>query len=300
MMTDIKISVLVATRNRSESLSRLLERLYAQVDALPFEIIIGDNGSSDETPKVVDGFRDRLRIHYVREECSGKGYALNAALKHAQGNLVVFTDDDVRPYPDWLAQLYAASIRYTDANIFGGLIEINHEEIPGWIKRSYNLMGLLTSAHKHGETDVIYSYGQYPFGPNMAIRRHLLNGIDAPYPEHLGPGTKYPVGDESAFFLQFSSPGAQDRIFVSAAKVFHNVEQQNMTLRNVLQRSFIAGFGHVQIRWPESAECHSFHTSTLGLILARLSSCRSFRELACISVRYIGHLMGSVKFSTKS
>lgn len=297
MMNNIQISVVVATLNRAGLLVRLLNGLSSQIKAPPFEVIIGDNGSTDDTPSVVENARASLRIHFVREEHPGKSRALNTALKSAQGQLIVFTDDDVRPDPDWLAQFYAASLRYPKANIFGGLIEVNLEDIPDWIRKSYNLMGLLTSAHHFGPQDVIYPYGQYPFGPNMAIRRHLLEGFDAPYPDNLGPGTKYPVGDETAFFIQFSLPGALDRVFIPAAKVYHQVEAQNMIFRNLLRRCYISGRGYNNMKWMESNSHPGPYPSTLALILSRIGSCRSVQELICITARYMGYLIAKCQKS---
>ena len=295
-MNDVEISVVIATLNRSSSLTRLINELSAQVDAPPFEVIVGDNGSSDDTRRVVENARDRLQVHYVQEERPGKSRALNAALRFARGELIIFTDDDVIPQPDWLSQLYSAAQRYPDMNIFGGQIDVNLEEVPSWIKRSFNLMGLLTSAHNHGESDTRYKYGQYPFGPNMAIRRHLLTGHEAPYPVHLGPGTDCPVGDESVFFMKFSPPAARDRIFVPSARVFHEVENENIKFHSAIRRCYIAGRGQGCLRLPALSESPEVHSSTFGLILARTSSCKSVRELICISARYIGFLVGSSKF----
>jgi len=286
----------VATRNRAGSLLRLLNGLSEQINAPPFVVIIADNGSSDDTPRVVENARDRLRTHYVREERPGKSRALNAALKFARGELIIFTDDDVIPQPDWLSQFYSAAQRYSDVNIFGGQIDVNLADVPSWIKRSFNLMGLLTSAHNYGNSDIRYNYGQYPFGPNMAIRRHLLIVHEAPYPVHLGPGTDCPVGDESVFFMKFSPPAAKDRIFLPAARVFHEVEEDNINFHNAVRRCFIAGRGQGCMRLPVLSEQSEVHSSTFGLILARMSSCKSVRELICISARYIGFLVGSLKF----
>jgi len=127
----------------------------------------------------------------------------------------------------------------------------------------------------------------------MAIRRRLLVGIDNPYPEHLGPGTDHPVGDESVFFLQFSPPGAKDRIYVAAARVFHEIEPENVAFYSALRRCFVAGRGHGQLRMPALSKTDGARPSIPRLILARLGTCGSVRELACISVRYIGYLSGS-------
>ena len=293
MKTTVRLSVIVATRNRASSLSHLLDALSSQVNAPSFEIIVSDNGSSDRTQDVVKNARDRLQIHYVCEERPGKSCAINAALKKAQGELIIFTDDDGRPYPDWLARLFDASIRHPDANIFGGLIEVNLEKVPRWIKRSYNLMTLLTSAHNY-QKEMFYPYGQYPCGPNMSIRSQLIADFETPYPELLGPGTDCPVGDESAFFIKFSPPAARDRVFIPSAKVFHEVELENLTFLNALRRCFLSGLAHGQIQLPTLSLSPNTDTSILKLILARIRSCKSVRELICISVRYTGYIFAKV------
>ena len=291
MTHDIAITVVVATRNREALLARLLDGLAKQFNAPPFEVIVGDNGSSDNTSGVVEKARDRLQIHYVLEKRPGKGRVINAALRFARGGLVVFTDDDTVPQHDWLFQLYAASQKYPDVDIFGGKIEVDLRCVPVWIQRSFNLMGLLTSAHNLGDIDTIYPYGQYPFGPNMAIRRHLLAGRKSPYPVNLGPGTDYPVGDETAFLMQFSPLDSQDRLFIPTAKVFHEVEEENLTLFGAIKRCYLSGKVHGRVFPPGASEKQQNRISTFSLILARIGTCRSFRELLCISVRYIGFLL---------
>ncbi|MFO7665570.1 MAG: glycosyltransferase family A protein [Desulfobacterales bacterium] len=292
MNTQTDISIALATRNRAASLARLFDGLAAQANAPPFEVIIGDNGSSDDTIDVIERVRDRLQIRYVYEERPGKSRALNNALKLAQSELIVFTDDDVQPYPNWIAQLYAASIIYSDCNVFGGQIEVNLEAVPRWIKRSHNLMALLTATHRYGDSDTRYSYGQYPFGPNMAIRHHLLTGLDSPYPEHLGPGTRMLVGDEHTFLSQFSPPNATDRIFVANARVMHEVESESVNFNGALNRCYLAGRTYGMLGIPYTAQDINSPVSTLTLILQRMRSCQSLRELICISARYIGYLQG--------
>jgi glycosyltransferase involved in cell wall biosynthesis len=92
-------SVVVATRNRSSNLRRLLEGLVQQAAPPAFEVVVADNGSLDDTPAVIDSFRSELALRSVRVPEPGKGRALNAALALAQGEIIVFTDDDVVPEP---------------------------------------------------------------------------------------------------------------------------------------------------------------------------------------------------------
>ena len=290
--TGIALSVIVATRNRSRSLARLLNGLAEQTDAPLFEVIVGDNGSSDDTADVIESARKQLLIRSVYEECPGKSRALNAALKLARGKLILFTDDDVQPYPDWISKIFAASLQYPHVNIFGGRIDVNLDAVPNWIKRSHNLMRLLTCAHHHGDSDTLYSYGQYPFGPNMAIRRNCIVSSNHAYPEHLGPGSNIPVGDESVFLLQFSPLNAMDRMFVPAACVKHEIEAENVNFFGALKRCYMAGQVSGMLGMSNATPAVDAPASTLTLILQRLSACRSLRELTCISARYLGYLKG--------
>lgn len=298
-MDAVELSLVIATRNRAAALAHLLNGLASQVDTPPFEVIIGDNGSSDDTAKVVELARDRLPIHYVREERPGKSRALNAALKLAQGELIVFTDDDVQPYPNWLACLYAASVMYPDCNIFGGRILVDLNDIPNWVFRSFNLMGLLACKHDKGKYDVRYGFNEYPFGPNMAVRRQCIDQFNNPYPEYLGPGTRLPVGDEPTFLSRFSPPDATDRMFVAAACVMHEVEAENVNFYRAFQRCYLAGRAHGMLGISHVSPDLASSVSTLSLISQRLSVCRSLRELTCISARYLGYLQGHRTYRQK-
>lgn len=289
---DIALSVVIATRNRSKSLAQLLDGLAAQVNVPTFEVIVGDNGSSDDTAKIVERARDRLKIHYLYEEHPGKGRTLNATLKLARGDLVVFTDDDVQPDPDWLAQLYKASIKYQDCKIFGGQILADSKNVPNWIRRSFNLMILLACSHDKGTHDVHYGFNEYPFGPNMAIRRNCITSLNKPYPEYIGPGTKLPVGDESIFLSQFSPAESKDRMFIAKARVTHEIEAENVNFFGALKRCYLAGRVSGMLGFQMVSPNQSKQVSTKSLILARLKTCRSIRELICTSTRYLGYLQG--------
>lgn len=288
-------SVVVATRNRSSNLRRLLGGLVQQTAPPAFEVVVADNGSFDDTPTVIDSFRSALALHSVHAPEPGKGRALNAALALAQGEIIVFTDDDVMPEPDWLFEIHRAANDFPTHNIFGGRIEVDSAAVPGWIGRSFNLMGLLTSAHDKGGSPVTYGYAEYPFGPNMAVRRKLLADDVRLYPEDMGPGTEQPVGDETGFFLQISPPEAQDRLFVPSARVLHEVEPENVAFGKALKRCYQAGIASGRLRLPvvsKGAISNDQALSTSAVILQRLRSTRSAQELACIISRYLGYRTG--------
>ncbi len=299
MPDTVTVSVVVATRNRARHLGRLLKALAEQVDSPNFEVVVSDNGSSDDTLVVVETMREQLALRVVRVQQPGKGRALNAALALAEGNLIVFTDDDVIPERNWLAQLSQAAVMFPKHNIFGGRIEVNPNLAPKWVKNSFNLMGLLTSAHDKGDHPIAYGYGEYPFGPNMAVRRNLLSSLEAPYPEDMGPGTQCPVGDETGFFIRVCPPEAEDRLFVPTARVTHEIELENVAFKTALKRCYQAGVAHGWLGLAAVARSTKpipNNTSTIALMFQRVRSTRSLRELACITIRYLGYRNGARKF----
>jgi len=137
--TPLQLSVLICTRNRAASLKVTLDCLRASYRVgFPIEIVIADNGSQDETPRLVDSYRERLPIRYLREEREGKVHCLNRILEEGcLGRIVAEIDDDMSPAPDWIQGVLASCERNPDADIFGGHVYIIWPpgSVPLWAKQ---------------------------------------------------------------------------------------------------------------------------------------------------------------------
>lgn len=107
-----RCSVVVSTYNRAGFLPDLLGALEAQtVPAGTFEVVVVDNGSTDDTWPVLGRLvaASSLAVLAVRLDANrGAGGGRNAGVARARGGLVAFTDDDCLPTPGWLAALLAA------------------------------------------------------------------------------------------------------------------------------------------------------------------------------------------------
>ena len=70
------------------------------------ELIVLDNGSTDDTANVVpNAALGRMELRYVLESRSGKSHALNTGLSLARGEIILFTDDDVCPPANWIEEM---------------------------------------------------------------------------------------------------------------------------------------------------------------------------------------------------
>src|SRR3990172_11049494 len=93
-------SIIIPTFQRNHLLKRAVESVLAQ-NFEDFELIIVDDGSSDNTRQAVKSYRDS-RIQYVSREHGGISAARNTGLSVSRGKWVTFLDDDDEALPDWL------------------------------------------------------------------------------------------------------------------------------------------------------------------------------------------------------
>src|SRR5438132_14312163 len=104
---SLAVTVLIATHNRASRLRKTLEALLAQQTpaGLGWEILVADNGSTDDTLEVFRtmAMRAEGRLRYVFEPRLGKSRALNVGIAVARGVVIAPTDDDVSPAVDWVA-----------------------------------------------------------------------------------------------------------------------------------------------------------------------------------------------------
>jgi glycosyltransferase involved in cell wall biosynthesis len=96
----MKVSVIIPTYNRRMLVKRAIESVLDQ-SVEPYEIIVVDDGSTDDTKKEIIKYGSKIR--YIYQENSGKpGAARNLGLKHVKGNWIAFLDSDDIWRPDKL------------------------------------------------------------------------------------------------------------------------------------------------------------------------------------------------------
>jgi glycosyltransferase involved in cell wall biosynthesis len=114
------VSVVMPTHNRAGMLSRAIESVLIQTHS-DLELIVVDDGSTDETPAIVAAIADP-RIVYVRLEArSGAAVARNTGIRHARGALIAFQDSDDQWVPTKVAlQLEVLTRLGPDVGAVGG------------------------------------------------------------------------------------------------------------------------------------------------------------------------------------
>ncbi len=108
-MTDLSVSVVIPTYNRAQYIVRAVDSALSQVRPGD-EIIVVDDGSTDETEAVLESVQDRIR--YIKTTNAGAGAARNVGIAAAQAQLVAFLDSD----DEWMEHKLEIQRRFLQAN----------------------------------------------------------------------------------------------------------------------------------------------------------------------------------------
>jgi glycosyltransferase involved in cell wall biosynthesis len=187
---DIDLSLIICTRDRCRQLARCLESLRALEFERAWELILVDNGSTDETPLTVKAFADGVdfTVQYVLERAAGLSNARNAGLRIARGSILVFTDDDCYPAADFLSSTWLAFVDPTVGYITGRILLHDPADARMTIKESTTQFTFPARSFI-GAGDVA--------GANMAFRRAILAEIGG-FDPLFGAGSAFAAEDVDA------------------------------------------------------------------------------------------------------
>ena len=113
-----EIAAILTTQNRAHLLPRVLDGLVRQtLPADRFEVLAIDDGSIDETPAILAGYRDRLPLRVVRQAPSGLAAAKNLGVFMSRAPVLLFMDDDDVAAPELLVSHLAMHLRHRAATV---------------------------------------------------------------------------------------------------------------------------------------------------------------------------------------
>lgn len=224
-------SIVVCTYNRAESLRDTLRALQA-LQAAPgrrWEVIVVDNNSQDHTKAVVEeAQRAWPLLRYEFEGAQGLSHARNHGIGCARGEVILFTDDDVLPEPEWLETTLTGMAEY-GADACGGWIgPIWEAPPPAWLtERFYGFLAVRTD-----RTDdySITAETPPPFGANMAFRKRIFVQVGLFDTSRGRKGAVLASGEDGEMFERILS--ADMRVmFLGGSRVHHKVESFRTTKR---------------------------------------------------------------------
>lgn len=207
------VTVMIATRDRADSLLRCLASLAA-LDYPSFDVVVTDSAPrTAATAEVLSSSSSwPFPLRYVRTERPGLAHAHNMGLPEVTGGIVAFTDDDVQVDPGWLSAI-AAAFGDPAVTCVTGLI------LPAELETEAQLLVEQAGGYARGFTRRAYTAGMpgggplFPFtagrfgsGANMAFRTSWLTAHGG-FDPATGAGTPARGGDDLTAFLHVITAG---------------------------------------------------------------------------------------------
>ncbi len=250
---SITLSVIIPTRNRSYYVAELLDSLASQEKVeFDWEVIVIDNGSTDQTEEMVSSKSISLpiKIRYCYESKLGLHNGRHRGLQEAQGEFIAYLDDDILVTPTWIHGVEKILAGKTDA-VVGRILPKWEAEPPAWLsilvkESAYSgYLSILDLGSITREIDPVYVYGDNFFIKTNTIRK--LGGFN---PDSLPEDQLRYRGDgEYGMMLKFKRTGFQ-AWYDPLATAYHRVPSYRMNLKYLCKRSFAQGISdsYTQIR----------------------------------------------------
>jgi len=197
------ISVIIPAYNAAETLDSCLSALTRQtMPSNSFEIIVVDDGSTDRTAEIAKTFP----VKYIHQENHGPATARNNGASISKGNIILFTDSDCVPTPEWIEEM-TAPFQHKDVMAVKGAYRTNQREIVArFAQIEFEERFLLLE--KANTTDMVDTY-------SAGYRRYIFEELK-------GFDTRFPVANNEDTELSYRMVAKQLKmVFNPKAIVYH-------------------------------------------------------------------------------
>ena len=241
------LTVVISTRNRSALLDKALGSLTNQTyPQATFEVIVVDNGSSDTTRNICLSRSKQIEnFRYLYDKRPGLYVARHAGWQAAQGEIIIFTDDDVRVSNMWLEGIYEA-FQDRRVGLVGGKILPEFESTPPewlhflWRKTPWGMALPYYSLLDFG--DVVQEISPlFVWGCNFAIREHILREVGGFHPDSMPDNLLCFRGDGETSVATSVGNKGYAILYHPKALVYHLVSTNRMSEDYLYRRAFAEG-----------------------------------------------------------
>jgi GT2 family glycosyltransferase len=149
------LSVIIPVKNGHKVLPRMLDTLSkSDLPRETWELIVVDDGSSDDSPAISSGYADL--VIRLPGRSRGPGYARNRGVERARGDCVLFLDSDVLVKPDTLSRVAATMSSRPDIDaVFGAYCD--EPDAAGLVSQYRNLLHHYTHEQEPGEAQSFWA-----------------------------------------------------------------------------------------------------------------------------------------------
>lgn len=244
----LRLSLIIATYNRSASLIRALESVAQQnAPASEWECVVINNNSTDDTQERFAEFvaaHPDLNIRMVTELRQGLSFARNRGIRESEAEYIAIIDDDERISPDFITSYISLFDSTPDAVAAGGPIVAEYPSgRPRWM--SHFTERPVANTMYFGDKVREFPEGRIPGGGNMAIRRSAVRRYGV-FDTSLGyVGESLVGGEESDLFERLRIAEAK-YYYVPTAVMYHIIPPEKLTANYLSRLSYNIGVSQLR------------------------------------------------------
>lgn len=308
---SIRVSVIICTLNHAACLQKAIQSLVDQT--LPkeqYEIIVVDNGSTDNTKATVEGFKRFENLRYIYEPVLGLSQARNTGWQNAEGEYVAYIDDDAIACPKWLESIVTAfeTVKPQPGSVGGKVIPVWEAERPAWLpKEMENAFAIVDRGDK---PRFLTEEHEHHVGCNVVYQREILQECGG-FNTNLGrKGTNLLSNDENLIrsYIRQHNLGIY---YNPEICVEHLIPAERLVKRFFYRRAFWQGISDEILNYLESRQrkskwryVHRAIVNTLSFVrqpivllwlLIRPANRASWFETKCGLCWWLGSIWGKLQ-----
>ncbi len=250
----MKITVFICTYNRGKLISGTLQSIINNQRRKPDEIIIVNGGGENDCRDVLDKWKKVFTpLKIINTKNKNLASSRNIGLKKCDGDIIIQTDDDARPFPDWIEKIVKAHLKYPNCGVIGGRVVDAY-------KRTF--LSKIADVSTFPSHRVVKKVRSVP-GVNSSYKKEVLN-IVGKYDETLFRG------EDVDYNWRVKQIG-WDILYHPEIKVKHI---HRPTWKSLFYQHFMYGKAHYLVRkkWPEMYSHYPLRITSIATLSKLIAS----------------------------
>ena len=235
----MRFSIIVPVYNRPQEVEELLASLCRQT-IHDFEVVIVEDGSSDDCKTVCERYAEQLTIQYLVKPNGGPSAARNYGATYAKGEFLLILDSDVIAPERYIEEIEKELAR-EDADAFGGPDRAHQDFTPIQKAISYSMTSFLTTGGIRGGKKKMDKF--YPRSFNLGVKREVFETLK-------GFDSTMRFGEDIDFSIRIFAEGYRCRLFPEAW-VYH---KRRSTFKQFFKQVHNSGIARICLyqKYPKS------------------------------------------------
>ena len=274
----MRLSVIIPTKNRSFLLRNILRSILNQtLSPDHFEVLVVDNGSTDNTAEVAEDFKkDMANLRYFHEKQPGLHAGRHLGLLKSTSDILVYADDDIEAFDTWLEGIWESFQDEIVMQVGGKCLPKFETAPPRWLmnlwenpRQEDRYIGYLSILDLG---DRIRVNPPRLVGCNYAIRKDLVMEFGGFHPDSMPASMLKYRGDGESWVTRSLKQRGLKMIYNPKASVFHYVSKERMTIDYFYKRAFAQGISnsYAKIRYRDKGHSPGSRLKHLRYRLKRM------------------------------